>query len=202
MVHLRLEAVFDITLQLVDLGRTGHCASGRVGSAGEFPGHHLRKTQGITGNAAVTSVHAGGGLLAFHGGKAHLTAGHAEVGVVHNDNSYVFIAVCRVEGFRDSYVVGVAVALVGYDEDIRIDPLHAGGHCACPSMGTVEAVAFQACTQIGGTSHSNREDDVITLLQFIQTLHDEAAYDSVAASRTEVHWLIHQNRDFSFFIGS
>ena len=87
-------------------------------------------------------------------------------------------------------------------EDIRIDPLHAGGHCACPSMGTVEAVAFQACPQIGGTSHSNGEDDVITLLQFIQTLHDEAAYDSVAASRTEVHWLIHQNRDFSFFIGS
>ena len=73
---------------------------------------------------------------------------------------------------------------------------------ACPSMGTVEAVAFQACTQIGGTSHSNGEDDVITLLQFIQTLHDEAAYDSVAASRAEVHWLIHQNRDFSFFIGS
>ena len=34
-------------------------------------------------------MHAGGGLLAFHGGKAHLTAGHAEVGVVHNDNSYV-----------------------------------------------------------------------------------------------------------------
>ena len=198
MVHLGLEGIFDVALELVDVGRGGDGAPGGVGRVGELPGHHLGEPDGVAGNRAVAAMDRGGGLLAFHGGQTHLAAGHAEVGVVDHDDGDVLTAVGGVEGFGDADVVGVAVALVGDHQHVGIDPLHAGGYGAGAAVAAVQTVALQAGSQVGGAAHADGEDDVIHLVQLLQRLHDEAADDAVAAAGAEVHRLVDQGGDLLF----
>ena len=111
-----------------------------------------------------------------------MSARHSVIGVVYENDGYVFAPVCGMYGFRHAYGCYVAVSLIGKYEFIGIRPFDSRGDGRRPSVRRFSYVKIEIIVCENGATHRSDRYCLFSYSEFVYAFGDNAVDYSVPAS--------------------
>ena len=141
----------------------------------------------------LPSPRCGRGHLAENGGRCHLSAGHAEDGVVDEDHCNPLGPVGGVQDLGGPDRRQVAVTLVGEDDRVGVRPLHPGRYGRRPSVRDLDHVHVQVVVCQHRAADRGDADRPALDAELVDNLGQYPMRDPVAAARAVVRRAVLQD---------